>query len=263
MGCICARKSCNLVVRVSVQMSNSWNTSWDTVGDYTGLSGSGGNFSNSNSKSSSGGGFWSSVGENLPKIAKGIGAGADIYQSLTGGNQIGFDSEFIKESTEKIKKESEKTLEDMFNVFDISNQVYGVTAENALQEYYQRYGDVIEDQFRRGSDLLYNFDPDFTNQRQRLATDIDSAIKQYSQLANPLYMGQALNPQIVKVDPESIYGALDFSPEKGYNINNPLMRYDDSYAQALIKGGEESLAGYAARLVDPTGSASKLMTYNV
>jgi hypothetical protein len=76
-------------------------------------------------------------------------------------------------------------------------------------------------------------------------------------------MGQALNPQIVKVDPESIYGALDFSPEKGYNIDNPLMGYADPGAQALIKGGEESLAGYAARLTNPSSAASKLMTYNV
>jgi len=216
----------------------------------------------SSSKSSSGGGFWSSVGKNLPKVVKGIGAGADIYQSLTGDNQIGFDSEFIKESTKKIKKESEKTLEDMFNVFDISENVYGVTGKDALQEYYERYGDVIEEQFRRGSDLLYNFDPDFTNQRQRLAIDIDSAVKQYSQLANPLYMGQALNPDIVQVDPAAIYGSLDFS-EKGYNIDNPLIGYGDPGSQALIKGGGDSLAAYSARLVDPSATASKLMTYNV
>jgi len=103
----------------------------------------------SSSKSSSGGGFWSSVGENLPKVVKGIGAGADIYQSLTGDNQIGFDSEFIKRIyKKKLKKKVKKTLEDMFNVFDISENVYGVTGKDALQEYYERYGDVIEEQFR-------------------------------------------------------------------------------------------------------------------
>lgn len=235
-------------------MSNSWNTSWNTVGDYTGLSGPGGNSSSSN-----GGGFWSSVGKNLPKIAKGVGAGADIYQSLT-GDGIGFDSEFIKKSTEEIDKRSEQTLEDMLNVFDVANKIYGVTPADALQEYYQRYGDVIEEQFRRGSDLLYNFDPDFSNQRQRLSQDIDSAIDQYSNLLSPDFMNTALNPPVVKTDPAEIYGSLDFS-EKGYNINNPLIGYSDPGSRALIEGRSKAMDEFRQGLVGPT--AKELMTYNV
>ena len=241
-------------------MSNSWNTSWDTVGDYTGLSGSGGNFSGSSGSSSSGGGFWSSVGKNLPKIATGVGAGADIYQSLT-GDKIGFDTEFIKESTKEIDKRSEQTLEDMFDVFNISESVFGVKPKDAVQEYYERYGDVIEDQFRRGSDLLYNFDPDFSNQRQRLSLDIDAAIKQYSNLLSPDFMDTALNPPVVKTDPAAIYGSLDFSPEKGYNIANPMIGYSDPGSQALIQGRRGAMDEFRQGLVGPT--AKELMTYNV
>lgn len=241
-------------------MSNSWNTSWDTVGDYTGLSGSGGNFSGSSGSSSSGGSFWSSLGKNLPNIVKGIGAGVDIYQSATDGG-IGFDSEFIKESTKEIDKRSEQTLEDMFDVFNISESVFGVKPKDAVQEYYERYGDVIEDQFRRGSDLLYNFDPDFSNQRQRLSQDIDSAISQYSNLLSPDFMSMALNPPVVKTDPAAIYGSLDFSPEKGYNIANPMIGYSDPGSQALIQGRRGAMDEFRQGLVGPT--AKELMTYNV
>jgi len=215
----------------------------------------------SSKSSSSGGGFWSSVGENLPKIAKGIGAGADIYQSLAGNSGFGFDSSFIKESTKDIDKRSERTLEDMLNVFDVANKIYGVTPADALQEYYQRYGDVIEDQFKRGSDLLYNFDPDFSNQRQRLSQDIDSAISQYSNLLSPDFMSTALNPPVVKTDPAAIYGSLDFSPEKGYNIANPLIGYSDPGSQALIQGRRGAMDEFRQGLVGPT--AKELMTYNV
>ena len=215
----------------------------------------------SSKSSSSGGGFWSSVGKNLPKIAKGIGAGADIYQSLAGNNGFGFDSSFIKESTKDIDKRSEKTLEDMLNVFDVANKIYGPTPKKALEEYYQRYGDVIEDQFKRGSDLLYNFDPDFSNQRQRLSQDIDSAISQYSNLLSPDFMSTALNPPVVKTDPAAIYGSLDFSPEKGYNIANPLIGYSDPGSQALIQGRKGAMDEFRQGLVGPT--AKELMTYNV
>jgi hypothetical protein len=242
-------------------MSNSWNTSWNTVGDYTGLSGSGGNFSGSSGSSNRGGGFWSSVGENLPKIAKGVGAGADIYQSLAGDSEFGFDSSYIKESTKEIDKRSEQTLEDMFDVFNIAENVFGVKPADALQEYYQRYGDVIEEQFRRGSDLLYNFDPDFSNQRQRLSQDIDSAISQYSNLLSPDYMSTALNPPVVKTDPAAIYGSLDFSPEKGYNIANPLIGYSDPGSRTLIEGRSKAMDEFRQGLVGPM--AKELMTYNV
>ena len=199
--------------------------------------------------------------QNIEDLFTAINQGINLYQTLTGEDTQGlqFDDEQVKKATEALDKRADNVLDDINAVFSESQNAFGVPTSDAIQDYYTRFDDVIRDQFARGTDKLENFNPDLTPQTNKLGNNIDAARKQYGLQYSPAL---DLYSRVTTVDPSNIFGALDRSTE-GYNINNPLTKYDDAYSQGMINFGDAQLAAYTDAMVNPSGPGQRLMQYGV
>lgn len=204
-----------------------------------------------------------SIGSNLNQILGGVGGLANLFGSTRekkgGSGAFEFDTEAVEEATETIDDRASDQLDNIMDIFNQTQNAYGVTTADAIQDYYTRFEDVIRDQFQRGTDKLENFDPRLDPQNQRLGQTIDSARQQYGLQYSPAL---DLYSKVIEVDPSKIYGSLDMST-KGYNVANPLIRYDDPYSQSLMNFGDKQLAAYTTAMVDPSGPGQALMQYGV
>lgn len=168
-----------------------------------------------------------------------------------------------KESTREIDKRASDILKDIRNIFSNISGLTGVGTPDAVQQYYETASKYFDDDaYGRGREDVYGFNPRGISESTSVMKGIiDPALDQYSLMNRGGFMSQALNPSVVEIDPSKIFGSLDFST-RGYNINNPLLDYQDAASQAMIQGRKGAIPEQAAFYAqDP--NVKNLMTYNV
>ena len=199
---------------------------------------------------------------NINDLFTAINDGIDFYRTLTGDNNrkfAEFDDENIQDAVDAIDDRAADTLSNISSIFNQTQNAYGVPTGDAIQDYYTRFDDVIRDQFARGTDKLENFNPDLSPQTGKLTSNIDAARNQYGLQYSPAL---DLYNRVTTVDPANIYSALNFGVD-GYNINNPITKYDDAYSQSMINFGENQLRQFTDAFVNPSGPGQQLMNYGV
>lgn len=170
----------------------------------------------------------------------------------------GFD---IKDTTRELnqltKKERERIKSTISNIYP---KLTGLTGEEALNKYYENFGDVIKETQALGRADL-GIDPELANQYDRLGSRVQNIQNQYS-LSGRLggYERLALDPPVVSMNVGSVRGAADWTAPEIASQYSAFTNYSGPQASRFIYGGKstaEDIGDYYSNSSD----LAKMMDY--
>lgn len=224
-------------------------------------------------KAQSGGGFINQfgqfvnkAGQLIPQIGKIAGAVGDIARIGSQGDPGIFNTNVQRESTDKIKKEQEKTYADIQGVFKNIAGVTGVSTEDAVQQYYKQFSNAIEGLTAQGRSDLRE-DPDISKQYATLRNRITQDQTQYSNLNNPRFAAAyKAADAVASINPDAIKNVMTLGPAYKEQYS-----YEDPESQKNIYGRRNAIGDIASFYAnDPNlnqymvsaGNTQELMNYS-
>ena len=215
-------------------------------------------FFDSSSSGSGGGSTLDSIVAALPAITGAIGAGRNIYNATTGkGNQF-FDPTYAEETTKKLKQEAADALAEIEQRFANLAGLTGISTEDAVQDYENRYKAYFEPTQAQGRKDVYEFQPSLGSSYDTSTDRIAELTKQYSLLNNDKFMEYAKNPATVTMDVASIKNVIDLDDPK-YKVYSD---YSGPQTSQFIYGKPDTSQQQAAFYAN-SPQVKSLMTYNV
>lgn len=226
-----------------------------------------------NAQSNPGGGFFNQfgqfvnkAGQLIPQIGKIAGAVGDIARIGSQGDPGIFNTNVQRESTDKIKKEQEKTYADIQGVFKNIAGVTGVSTEDAVQQYYKQFSNAIEGLTAQGRSDLRE-DPDISKQYATLRNRITQDQTQYSNLNNPRFAAAyKAADAVASINPDAIKNVMTLGPAYKEQYS-----YEDPESQKNIYGRRNAIGDIASFYAnDPNlnqymvsaGNTQELMNYS-
>lgn len=170
----------------------------------------------------------------------------------------GFDTEAatkeLKQETKDYKKQIRKTISKIYP------GLTGMTGEEALNKYYENFGNTVANVAAQGRADL-GIDPDIAKQYNQLNTRVQNIQDQYS-LAGRLggYEQLALDPAVVSMDIGSIRKAADWTAPEIASQYGMLTDYSGPQASKFIYGGRGT-ADAIGRYYNTSGDVAGLMNY--
>lgn len=164
-------------------------------------------------------------------------------------------------STEQLKQESKKTTKQINKrIKNIYPELTGMTGEEALNQYYENFGNTVENVTRQGLANL-GIDPDISKQYNQLNTRVQDIQNQYS-LGGRLggYEKLALDPAVVSMNIGSIRGASSWSAPEIASQYGMFTNYSGPQASKFIYGGNNT-AEAVGRYYNTSGDVAGLMNY--
>jgi len=200
-----------------------------------------------------------SIAGALPAVTGAIGAGRNLYNAITGkgGNQF-FDPTYVEETTAKLKQEAADTLAEIEARFANIAGLTGVSTEDAVQDYYQRYQDYFVPAKAQGRKDVYEFEPSLGSSYDTSTDRIKELTTQYSLLNNDKFMDYAKNPATVAMDVASIKNVVDLDDPKYKAYSD----YSGPQTSQFIYGKPDTSQQQAAFYAN-SPQVKALMTYNV
>ena len=200
-----------------------------------------------------------SIAGALPAVTGAIGAGRNLYNAITGkgGNQF-FDPTYVEETTAKLKQEAADTLAEIEARFANIAGLTGVSTEDAVQDYYQRYQDYFVPAKAQGRKDVYEFEPSLGSSYDTSTDRIKELTTQYSLLNNDKFMDYAKNPATVAMDVASIKNVVDLNDPKYKAYSD----YSGPQTSQFIYGKPDTSQQQAAFYAN-SPQVKALMTYNV
>jgi len=216
-------------------------------------------FDSSGSSGSGGGSTFNSILGALPAITGAIGAGRNVYNAVTGkgGNQF-FDPTYAQETTKKLKQEAADALAEIEQRFANLAGLTGISTEDAVQDYENRYKAYFEPTQAQGRKDVYEFQPSLGSSYDTSTDRIAELTKQYSLLNNDKFMEYAKNPATVTMDVASIKNVIDLDDPK-YKVYSD---YSGPQTSQFIYGKPDTSQQQAAFYAN-SPQVKSLMTYNV
>lgn len=193
--------------------------------------------------------------EDLTKLARTFG---EVTGSSSRGNI--FDDKYAEEATEKLDERAVDTLQQIRDVFANIAGLTGLSTPDAVKAYGDRFTEYMKGAYKQGREDVYGFNPRGISESAAVMKGmIDPALDQYSLLSRGGFMSQALNPDVVKVDPTSVTSVADayYDPKQ-----RQLYDYQNAATQSLIQGREKAIEQQADFYAN-NPNVKGLMTYNV
>lgn len=204
----------------------------------------------------------------LDQVLKGVQGVGGILGSIgqIGSMARGFPSqtaEFLNQqqqkSTEDIDQRASTTLQQIKDIFSEIGGLTGVSTQDAVQDYYNRFSDYMDKAYAQAREDL-NVQPDLTKQYQDLATRIgDIRSSDLNLLNSPQYMAIAKAPQnyMSSVDTAAIKDVMDLGPQYRDRYS-----YSDAQTQSLMRGRPDAVSEYAAFFAN-SPDIKQMMEYKV
>lgn len=188
-------------------------------------------------------GILDTISAALPAVTKGISAVRDIYDVSVGApGGAGFlNSEFARESTRQLKEEQDRVYGQIQNIFTQLANLTGVSTENAVQDYYKRFSNYMDDAYAQGrSDLAA--DPNISKQYQQFGNRVKDIQNQYSLLSNPRFAQAYKAPDAISpIDVDAIKGTMTLGPSYREQYS-----YQDPQTQKFISGRPDAVREIAS-----------------
>jgi hypothetical protein len=188
-------------------------------------------------------GILDTISAALPAITKGIGAVRDIYDvSVAAPGGAGFlNSEFTRESTRQLKEEQDRVYGQIQNIFTRLADLTGVSTEDAVQDYYNRFSNYMDKAYAQGrSDLAA--DPNISKQYQQFGDRVKDIQTQYSLLSNPRFAQAYKAPDAISpIDVDAIKGTMTLGPSYREQYS-----YQDPQTQKFISGRPDAVREIAS-----------------
>lgn len=208
----------------------------------------------------------------IDSLIKGLGQGATSggltrlagsLGSLFGGGGVGGGA-FTQQAIDKLTKWAEETTGDIDQrISNIYPGLTGKTAEEAIQQAYERFADTVQttrDQGRADLDIS----PDISGEYNRLGSRVDQIQNQYA-LSNRLggYEKLALDPPVVSMDVDAIRSAADWVDPNTNQVKGQykaLYDYSDPQTKQFLYGNRAT-ADAIGRYYGGSGDVAGLMNY--
>ena len=209
---------------------------------------------------------------NFQDIGRALGGIGDIIGAFNSGGGGGLSGGYkkaieeledaIARSTADLDTRGDTQEAKVYDVFDLNQNFTGQNTADAVADYKERFGDVTSGLTGKYTNMLNDFQPDLSYGTAKLGDTINNARQEFGLYNSPVMEAYT---RIIDTDPRKIFpNAVDFSPEFGYNQDNPLITYmDDPDARALMSYGNQQLDQYKKTMTDGRGAGQTLMNYTV